>query len=119
MPNRIGVHRHVATVQQSFRCYYCRSPIWERDPSNFVAEHRISRKQAALVRSTAEHLKPLSEGGPNSRTNIVAACLYCNTTRHKARRPLAPDAYRARVQRRVALGRWLTSMVFSPRQRRG
>lgn len=119
MPNRIGVHRHVATVQQAFRCYYCRAPIWERDPASFVAEHRISRKQAALVRSTAEHLRPRSEGGPNSRANIVAACLYCNTTRHKARKPLAPEAYRARVQRRVASGRWLTAAVFSARQRRG
>lgn len=119
MPNRIGVHRHAATVQQAFRCYYCQVPIWERDPSNFVAEHRISRKQAALVRSTAEHLKPLSEGGPNSRANVVAACLYCNTTRHKARRPLAPEVYRERVLQRVASGRWLTTMVFSPGQRRG
>jgi hypothetical protein len=115
MPKRIGVHRHAATVKQSFRCYYCRAPMWEHDQSAFVAQYRVTLKQAALVRSTAEHLRPLSEGGPNSGVNIVAACLYCNATRHKARKPLAPAAYRERVQRRVASGRWLTSAFFNPR----
>jgi HNH endonuclease len=113
MSNRIGVHRHVATVHQSFCCYYCQSPIWEQDLSAFVAQHSITRRQALLLRSTAEHLRPLSEGGPNSRANIVAVCLHCNKTRHKAHRPLVSDAYRSRVQRRAASGRWLTSGLFT------
>jgi hypothetical protein len=112
MPNPNGVHRHVATKQQAFRCYYCQAPIWERDPWRFVAEYRLTLRQAEFLRSTAEHLLPLSEGGATSRANIVAACLFCNSTRHKARNPLPADTYRARVQRHVACGWWFTSRLF-------
>lgn len=120
MPNRLSAHRYAATVQQSFRCYYCQAPVWEQDESAFVAKYGVSRRQAALLRCTAEHLHARSEGGRDTRYNIVAACLHCNTTRHKAREPLQPDAYRARVLRRVAQGCWLTCFVLDARrQQRG
>jgi len=52
------------------------STIWDEDPQAFIARHGMSVRQAMLLRSTAEHLLPRSEGGGNSVANVVAACRY-------------------------------------------
>jgi 5-methylcytosine-specific restriction endonuclease McrA len=54
----------------------------------------------------AEHLKARSEGGNDHPENIVAACQFCNQTRHKRKQPLAPEEYRRMIHRRLAQGRW-------------
>ncbi|MEY8095817.1 HNH endonuclease [Falsihalocynthiibacter sp. S25ZX9] len=64
-----------------------------------------------FLRCTAEHLLPRSEGGGNAAENIVAACWYCNTARHRRKYPPSPEAHRTRVRRRMAAGRWLTAEV--------
>ena len=107
MSNSIKAKRHAVYLSQSCKCSYCTAPIWERDPDQFASTHGITRKQARLLRCTAEHLEPKSEGGSNAAGNIVAACLHCNRTRHRARVPLAPAAFRQRVRARVARGGWL------------
>jgi len=39
--------------------------------------------------------------------NVVAACHLCNLRRHKRPAPApSPDAYRVRVQQRMAKGTW-------------
>ena len=99
--------RHKAYINQSCHCFYCSSPIWERNPVEFIAKFQISKSQAELLRCTAEHLLPRSKGGLNTASNIVAACRFCNQTRHKARSPLEPAAYRSKVRSRVLKGGWI------------
>ncbi|WP_375542839.1 HNH endonuclease [Aliiroseovarius crassostreae] len=80
--------------------------MWLGSSENFCSTHSISRRLASLYQCTAEHLVAASEGGPTSPTNIVAACKYCNSTRHRAKRPLSPDAYKNQVRSRLKMGKW-------------
>jgi hypothetical protein len=104
--------RQIAFDQQEGKCYYCGFPMWMRGahgPSQLLC--------------TAEHLTPRSEGGSDTPTNIVAACIQCNRTRHKLKQPPPPDRYKAYVQRRVKKGRgfpphvrqWATSISMGQR----
>lgn len=92
--------------EQAGCCYYCGQPMWSDDDAAFRAQFNLTRRRALLFQCTAEHLKARSEGGASGRANLVAACWFCNQTRHRAARAKAPDAYRAHVRRRLALGRW-------------
>jgi len=103
--------RRRAARKQGHRCYYCGSPMWEEDPGPLIAGHRISPAQATLLRCTAEHLVPKSEGGANSAANIVAACFFCNQTRHRAQTPLPSSQYKRYVANRMKHGRWLAGML--------
>ena len=89
--------------QQGGRCFYCSRMMWT---STGESDSR-KRKPHPLMQCTTEHLKPRSEGGADSERNIVAACLYCNQTRHKGKRPLDAAAYKSKVQKRLSAGRWL------------
>jgi hypothetical protein len=96
---RRQMHRRKAAISQSHLCFYCRSPMWETESElpRFAARHGLQPTQAELLRCTAEHLKPRSEGGTDAANNIVAACLYCNRSRHQARVPLESERFRQRV----------------------
>lgn len=59
-----------------------------------------------MLQCTAEHLIPRSEGGSDMPSNIVAACLHCNGTRHKRKIPPSPGRYLSLVRSRIAEGRW-------------
>lgn len=96
---------------QGARCYYCAQPIWAENADRFAAQFGVSKRNAAKFQCTAEHLTPRSAGGTDDAGNIVAACRFCNLTRHKAKRPLAPKAFRAKVRKRVADGRWNTALI--------
>lgn len=98
--------RTKAFQHQSGRCTYCGCPMWQSSPEQFARQHQVTRKQASAFRCTAEHLRARCDGGRNGAANIAAACQFCNSQRHKAAKPLEPDAYRARVQRRMAKGSW-------------
>lgn len=93
-------------IAQKGRCYYCDLPMWDEalapDPDG-----SSKMKAQKILRCTAEHLHPQSEGGRNVADNIVAACWYCNTRRHRRKRALSPKAYRLHVQKRMAEDRWL------------
>lgn len=92
---------------QNGLCFYCRAPMWEPDGFDvFVRTHGLSRKAAAFFRSTAEHLHPRSDGGKDQASNIVAACLFCNFTRHKAKTPMEPGSYALKARRRRSTGKW-------------
>ncbi|MGX0879456.1 5-methylcytosine-specific restriction endonuclease McrA [Roseovarius sp. MBR-154] len=96
---------------QEGRCYYCGLPMWDPETDHDMpAIFRAQSMQKAL-RCTAEHLLPRAEGGANSSNNIVAACWYCNTRRHHRKQPLSPDSHRARVQDRMAKGKWLAARL--------
>lgn len=98
--------RKFKAMAQGGRCYYCQHPCWANNPLNFARKHRLTVSQAKWFRQTAEHLVPVSEGGKNTRENIVMACHYCNSRRHRCRNPLSASTYLRKVQERVAGGRW-------------
>lgn len=96
-----------AASAQGHRCYYCNSPMWERDSDSFASAHALTKSQARLFRCTAEHLRARSDGGSNAATNVVAACWFCNSKRHRSGRPLEPAQYRRRVSALMLRGEWL------------
>jgi 5-methylcytosine-specific restriction endonuclease McrA len=100
MSNSLAQIRQLAFLAQQGRCYYCDHTMWLHTSSE-DAKAKPRRYQC-----TAEHLVPASEGGPTVQQNIVAACFYCNNTRHKAGRPLSPLLYRVHVQRHLQRGHW-------------
>lgn len=110
MTNRLPSLRRQAARTQAYRCYYCNQPMWDDNPTALVSGLGLTKAQAKWFRCTAEHLHAKSQGGRDSRENIVAACLYCNRTRHVAKRPLAPHEYKHYVVKRMRAGRWLASM---------
>lgn len=102
--------RRTKMLAQGGRCYYCGLLMW-----NEALDHRLlttcrSSRQPNILRCTAEHLLPRSEGGANTDENIVAACLFCNNSRHRRKKALSPEAHRAHVQQRMAAGRWLAAL---------
>ncbi|MFT3791625.1 MAG: HNH endonuclease [Rudaea sp.] len=82
--------RRKAANRQGRRCYYCK---------------RLMTSQSQL-RCTAEHLVARADHGKNSKSNIVAACKFCNAMRHRLfPRLLAPE-YAATVKTLVNLNKW-------------
>ena len=110
--------RRQASKKQNHLCYYCHLRMWEQDES--AVEHGVPARLAKYVRCTAEHLLAKKDGGPASLENIVAACLWCNKSRHKGRQQCAPDpaAYKRRVSQLVSQGKW-HPVVASQRARNG
>lgn len=64
MTNRLASLRRQAARRQSYHCYYCNLPMWEKDPTTLIARLSLSKAQALLLRCTAEHLHAKSQGGP-------------------------------------------------------
>ncbi|WP_442871425.1 HNH endonuclease [Candidatus Thiodiazotropha sp. CDECU1] len=98
--------RKQAYRTQAGKCYYCASPIWEVGCEKFAKTYNLSQKQTNLLKSTGEHLVAHATGGQASKTNIVAACAYCNAHRHRSKDPLPPNQYKRYVRRRVKSGAW-------------
>lgn len=82
--------RRMAAKRQERHCYYCK---------------RLMASQPQL-RCTAEHLVARSDNGKDSKSNIVAACLFCNAMRHRLFARLTPQAYAATVRTLVDSNRW-------------
>jgi len=106
MPSTLQKSRLNAFQNQSGRCYYCGSPIWLDDIKDFAASHGLSVPAASRFKCTAEHLTARCDGGGNSKSNIVAACIFCNSNRHKRKTPPDPPQYKALVQKRLQKGKW-------------
>ena len=111
MPRSLATLRTQAAHKQQFRCFYCNFPMWDGSPHNFISVYGLTVKQARLLRCTAEHLHPKSEGGKNTAANIVAACLYCNQYRHKSPKPMDPARYKKHVSQRMQRGKWLAAIL--------
>jgi hypothetical protein len=87
--------------------------MWIDDLEAFARSNALTLRAARWLRCTAEHLKAKRDGGRDSRDNIVAACLLCNSRRHRgARIAPTPDAYCKRVRHRVARGHWHLPQVL-------
>ena len=108
MPTLRTTNRQHSFESQHRICYYCGQEMWLIDPDAFAARWGLTRKQIKWLKCTAEHLVAQRDGGTDEASNIVAACLFCNTRRHKGRCHRAPDpsTYRLHVARRMAFGKW-------------
>lgn len=106
--------RRCAFEQQRGLCHYCGLPMWQGDQASFAAHHGLTARLARQLRSTAEHLVARCDGGRDERSNIVAACHWCNSRRHLGRCETAPsaEAYRLHVAQRVKAGRWHPANPF-------
>jgi hypothetical protein len=111
MSNPIVKNRLEAFQKQAGRCYYCKSPMWLKDQQGFAIKHGISTKAASRFQCTAEHLVARCDGGNDSKKNIVAACRFCNQTRHLRKSPPNSDNYRNQVQQRLNNGKWHPSSL--------
>jgi 5-methylcytosine-specific restriction endonuclease McrA len=107
MSSRIAVLRDAACSLQHGRCHYCGVLMCCRDFASFAKSYGVTIRQARSIECTAEHLIPASEGGKNTRSNIVAACRFCNSRRHKKRKIIPSAAkYFQLVRKRVARKKW-------------
>lgn len=106
MPNTVATIRNSAYHAQHGLCFYCGQPMWNKATHPTPHIKGLTAKQARLLECTAEHLNARQDGGGNSRSNIVAACRYCNQHRHLVKHPPSPEAHKQRVQNRLARGRW-------------
>jgi hypothetical protein len=99
--------RHQAHIQQGCKCFYCQLPVWETSPEEIDVGRPLRSKLAKHLKCTAEHLVARQDGGKDGRGNIVAACWWCNKTRHRGRPSTAPDAmtHKANIAKLVAQGR--------------
>ena len=99
--------RKKAYKLQSGLCYYCSQPMWEeKEKQSFITQYRLKPTIANFLQCTAEHLLARQDGGNNSLKNIVAACKYCNHTRHKSKNALSPERYKLKVQKRLSNNGW-------------
>ncbi|MEB1547610.1 HNH endonuclease signature motif containing protein [Xanthomonas campestris pv. campestris] len=76
--------------------------MWLACPTELELPARFARR----YQCTAEHLMAQQDGGKDTRGNIAAACWTCNQRRHRRKKLLTPEAFRALVRRRVAAGKW-------------
>ncbi len=114
MPNSrksLKVQRYIAYKNQNGLCYYCKHPMWKKDPSDFSKKFHTSIKLASLFQCTGEHLVPHSEGGTMKQNNIVASCKFCNQQRHRRKNILSPKEYTHFVQARIKQGRWSAGIL--------
>lgn len=104
--NIIQRNRQQSYLAQSKLCYYCNQPMWEKDKESFISQYKVKPAIANFLQCTAEHLTARKDGGKNTKVNIVAACKYCNHTRHKAKNALSPEKYKLFVQKRLSSKAW-------------
>ena len=106
MPTSLSKPRNAAFVRQGGKCFYCGAPIWLNQPDVFASRYGITKRLAARLQCTGEHLLARQDGGNGSQQNIVAACRFCNQNRHQRKMPPSPDVYQVLVQRRIRRRKW-------------
>jgi hypothetical protein len=111
--NKLKMLKTNAALQQEWRCFYCQLPMWEDNLGEFIVRYGISPGLAKRFQCTAEHVEARCDGGKDIAKNIVAACLFCNATRHKAKHPLDATKHLTVVRRRLAKGRWHPPQVMA------
>lgn len=106
---RLQTLRKFAFNTQNGRCFYCGLPMWEKhEKKAFSQRYPLPSHLIELCQSTAEHLHARQDGGEDHLNNIVAACKYCNSMRHKGRTNNAPSPkqYKHQVQKINQQGWW-------------
>lgn len=80
-------------------------PMRDARPEKFTAHYGIAAGLAKRFRCTAEHVEARRDGGKDVAPNIVAACLFCNATRHKPKHPVEAAKHASVLRSRMAKGR--------------
>ena len=111
MPSRHFKHRNRAFHAQQHRCCYCGVLMWTRNPEDLGLPSHL-HEAARRLQCTAEHLQAKSDDGPNTSSNIAAACRHCNYSRHRALPAPSPHEYQSLVEHEVARGGWHDPWVF-------
>lgn len=93
--------RDVRAVLAAGKCFYC----------------------GTTQRLSLDHVKPLHEGGANAVSNLVACCISCNASKHRADRPgrwaLLHDAcVRCGTTERKHLARGMCSPCYQAERRK-
>lgn len=117
--NRLKNLRQQAAQQQGGRCFYCRYPMWDSRPEEFIGRYGISPGLAKRFQCTAEHVEARCDGGKDVAPNIVAACNFCNTRRHRTKHPMDAKSHASAVRLRLAKGKWHppeVKAIFSQRE---
>ncbi|RUW44826.1 hypothetical protein EOA36_30035 [Mesorhizobium sp. M8A.F.Ca.ET.021.01.1.1] len=104
--NRLPKFRIAHAEKQNWRCFYCGFPMWNGDPSRPSDARQLSVRLLSRFLCTAEHLSPKMDGGKDRPENLVAACKFCNQTRHRMRNVLSPAAYQQHVRKRILARKW-------------
>jgi hypothetical protein len=105
--NLLRKNRLLAFKKQEGRCYYCHAPMWLGKHEEYIAKYGIKESQAKHYQCTAEHLIARQDGGTDDRENIVAACYFCNSTRHHhPLNALSPVKYRKKVLQCLRSQKW-------------
>ncbi|MER9948775.1 HNH endonuclease [Mesorhizobium sp. M0047] len=104
--NTLAKLRIAQADKQNWLCFYCDFPMWDGDSAAFSERYHLSIGLLDRFLCTAEHLTPRMDGGEDAQENVVAACKFCNQTRHRMRSVLSPAAYRRYVRRRIAARKW-------------
>jgi hypothetical protein len=111
--------RQQAYEEQNGRCFYCKYPMWVEDDQYFSRVHGLPPRFAKYLKCTAEHLLARQDLGRDTRSNVVAACAWCNKMRHQGRKHNSPNpsSYEAQVSSLVSRGRWHPLATSSKTQR--
>ncbi len=117
--NTIKNLRQRAARMQGWRCFYCQLPIWNSSPEEFMNRYGMPRGLTKRFQCTAEHVKAKCDGGEDVAANIVAACLFCNATRHRTKHPLDATKHASVVRSRMAKGKWHPPQVIAALGNRG
>ena len=106
MSQKIQKSRLLAFERQNGRCYYCSALLWLEKIAEFAAKYELSQRQAYRFQCTAEHLVARQDGGCDVSKNIVAACWFCNSRRHRRRYAPSPEAFKKLVSQRIKQHKW-------------
>ena len=87
MPSKLVYLLQAAYAPQSGHRYCCDFHIGENDSVSSARSHDITTADARSFQSTAEHLEAEKGSEKNTQPNIVAACLLCNSKRHRKGTP--------------------------------
>ncbi|RRN75443.1 HNH endonuclease [Agrobacterium deltaense] len=117
--NTIKNLRQRAARMQGWRCFYCQLPIWNSSPEELMKRYGMPRGLTKRFQCTAEHVKAKCDGGEDVAANIVAACLFCNATRHRTKHPLDATKHAFVVRSRMAKGKWHPPQVIAALGNRG
>ncbi|MFC6282877.1 MULTISPECIES: HNH endonuclease [Polaromonas] len=106
MTQKIAKARLRAYNRQGGLCHYCGKPMILAGGGAGICDKAVPRDFLRRMACTAEHLIAKRDGGTNAFTNIVAACRFCNSTRHARKTPLPPEKYKQLVLKRLRGGHW-------------
>ena len=110
---RLQRFRRRASKRQGGGCFYCGCPMWNASPLAFAKRWRITEARIDWFRETAEHLVPVQDGGTDTESNIVAACHFCNSRRHRAGQNPTARRYLRVVQNQCKRGIYPTLQLMA------